>query len=250
MTFFLYKFSLAQISSPIRAVVLILVSLFPLGLILSVNQITQGDVNINIDLVQLAVRMIFYFVIPVIALLVAIPAFSHEIDDRTLSYITLSPIERWRIVAAKTAASFTLGLPFALLSIFVALPVAEALELVRGDSTFSTFSSIGPVILGSLLGLAAYNSVMVWVGMKFTRPFAVALIYIFLWELGLSLIVGNFLGGGGGGDGFGYVTVIGQMSIISNLAEANTWVALAGIILVFIVFSYVGIRRMKTMDVS
>ena len=50
-------------------------------------------------------------ILPIVALAVATTALGNELEDKTLSNLTLAPVARWRIVAAKLGASATLIVP-------------------------------------------------------------------------------------------------------------------------------------------
>ena len=64
-------------------------------------------------------------ILPLVMLLFATSAFGNELVDRTLGYLALKPIARWRIVVSKLAAAFVVGgVPIAL-SGFVTVAVVD-----------------------------------------------------------------------------------------------------------------------------
>jgi ABC-2 type transport system permease protein len=115
-------------------------------------------------------------ILPLAMLLFGTSTFGNELVDRTLGYLTLKPIARWRIVLAKLAAAFVVGgIPVAL-SGFLAVAVVDAGGLGGALATG----------LGLLLGAAAYAAVFTWAGLATRHALLLGLVYVFVWEATLA----------------------------------------------------------------
>jgi ABC-2 type transport system permease protein len=111
-------------------------------------------------------------IVPLVVLAIATSAFGNEIEDRTLANLTLSPIPRWRIVAAKLLASITIAAPLIVLS---AAATAHVAFLGEWNATIA-------VAAGAAAALVMYASLFVWLGLASAQAVGVGLLYIVLWE--------------------------------------------------------------------
>jgi ABC-2 type transport system permease protein len=111
-------------------------------------------------------------IVPLVVLAFATSAFGNEIEDRTLANLTLSPIPRWRIAAAKLLASITIAGPLIVLS---AVATAHVAFLGEWNATIA-------VAAGAAAALVMYASLFVWLGLASTQAVGVGLLYIVLWE--------------------------------------------------------------------
>ena len=109
-------------------------------------------------------------------LLFATSAFGNELVDRTLGYLALKPIARWRIVLPKLAAAFVVG----------GIPVAAsgflAVALVD-DGGLGGALATG---VGLLVGAAAYAALFTWAGLATRHALLIGLVYVFIWEATLA----------------------------------------------------------------
>ena len=175
---------------------------------------------------------------PLIMVSIASVAFSNEIEDRTLANLTLSPIPRWKIVAPKLAGAVAVATPFILGS-----ALATSALAYNRDGT-----AILAVTLAVFVGLLAYASAFVWLGLVTKQAIGVGLLYIVLWEGFFS----------------GYVSGIRLLSIRFYAVammhgldprrfvdmrhvplEPAIWV-LAGVVALFF---FLSVRRLRRMDV-
>ncbi|HET9243048.1 MAG TPA: ABC transporter permease [Gaiella sp.] len=114
-------------------------------------------------------------ILPLAMLLFATSAFGNELVDRTLGYLTLKPIARWRIIVPKLAAALIVGgIPVAL-SGFAAVAVADG----RLGGALATG-------LGLLVGAAAYAAIFTWAGLATRHALLIGLVYVFVWEATLA----------------------------------------------------------------
>ena len=116
-------------------------------------------------------------VVPVTALVFASAAFGDPTDDRTMVYLWLTPIPRWRLVAAGWAAALTVAGPVAILPVAVAAVVAGAEgRLVAG------------AVVGAALATAGYSALFLGLGLLVRRALAWGLAYVLIWELAVARI--------------------------------------------------------------
>jgi ABC-2 type transport system permease protein len=115
-------------------------------------------------------------ILPLAMLLFGTSAFGNELVDRTLGYLTLKPIARWRIVLAKLAAAFVVG------GIPVAVSGLVAVALVGAGGARGALATG----LGLLVGAAAYAAVFTWAGLATRHALLLGLVYVFVWEATLA----------------------------------------------------------------
>ena len=112
--------------------------------------------------------------IPLAAVLLAVPMLGNLIEDRLLVYLWLKPVPKWHLAVAALAAVLTVLFPV------VVVPVGlSALIAAEG-------SLLGPAILASAVGALAYGAVYLFLGARFTWGLWLALAYLALWENLLS----------------------------------------------------------------
>jgi ABC-2 type transport system permease protein len=123
--------------------------------------------------------------LPLAVLVLATGALGHEVEDRTLHYLTLQPISRLRIVLEKLLASVVVS--SALLTLGIVLTY---FIVMRGDAGES-FRLLWAMVGASLIAALAYSSIFMLVSLLVSRPLLVALVYALLWES----LLGRFVPG-------------------------------------------------------
>ncbi len=109
---------------------------------------------------------------PLVVLAIAAPAFANEIEDRTLANLTLAPIPRWQLAVPKFLAVLSIAGPFIAVSAFATSWIA-----FLGDTR-----AVLAVTVASLVGVAMYGAVFVWLGLVSSHAIGFGLLYIVLWE--------------------------------------------------------------------
>ena len=135
------------------------------------SQRTPGEVADGIT-----ARLLASAILPLVILLVATASFGNEIGDRTLVYLVLKPLARWRIVVPKLAAALLVG----------GLPVAVSGALTVG--VIGDGDTRGAVATGAglLLGATAYVALFTWAGRATRHALVLGLVYVFIWEAVLA----------------------------------------------------------------
>jgi ABC-2 type transport system permease protein len=184
--------------------------------------------------------MLVAAILPIVTMALATATFGNDLEDKTLGYLVLKPISRWRIVAPKYLAVVLLAVPLIVLSgvlVTVIGPLEGALAAL----------AVGAALL---VGVLAYSAIFTWAGLMTTRALGFALVYVFLWEGLLS----SFLGG------IRYLSVRGYTLAVMHGIDKDSLEALDGFVIglpaaivgaavVTVVFLSLTVRRLRTMDV-
>ncbi len=166
-----YRLTLRQLTGRWRLVVLAVLAALPM--LVAVLTLRQGDAP-SVREFENAVlsAMLAGSIAPLVVLAIAAAAFGNETEDRTLANLTLSPLPRWQIAAAKLLAAVTVAAPFIAVSAVVTGHVA-----FLGDAR-----STVAVVVSALVGVALYASAFVWLGLVSAQAIGIGLLYIVLWE--------------------------------------------------------------------
>jgi ABC-2 type transport system permease protein len=166
-----YLLSLRQLTGRWRLVVLAVLAAMPM--LVAALTLRSGDAP-SVREFESAVlsAMLAGSIAPLVVLAIAAAAFGNEAEDRTLANLTLSPLPRWQIAAAKLLAAITVAAPFIAVSAAVTGHVA-----FLGDARATI-----AVAVSTLVGVALYASAFVWLGLVSTQAIGIGLLYIVLWE--------------------------------------------------------------------
>jgi ABC-2 type transport system permease protein len=233
--------SLRQLTGRWRLALIFLLAALPVGLAIIVS-IVDGDaddfdesfINILLD------GMLVAAILPIVTMALSTAAFGNEVEDRTLSYLVLKPIARWRIAMPKVLASIAISGP-----LLIASGVAAALLGFDGDVRAAV--AVGVAIFA---GVAAYAALFTWLGLLTNRAIAFALIYVLLWEG----VIGSFL------QGVNYLSIRGYTLAIMYGIDETAFeelgsrviefpAGIVGAVAVTVVFLLLLVRRLHRMDV-
>ena len=177
-------------------------------------------------------------ILPLAMLLFATSAFGNELVDRTLGYLALKPIARWRIVIGKLAAALAVG----------GIPVAASAFLAVALAGAGLGAAMATAI-GILVGAAAYAGIFTWAGLAMRQALLAGLVYVFVWEATLAAYL----------DGIRFLSVRRYaLSAIHALDEERLRrlddplsgaASLAATAIVLVGFTLLAIRRLRRMDV-
>ena len=182
-------------------------------------------------------------ILPIVTMALATAAFGNELEDKTLSYIVLKPLARWRIALPKLLAPVMVAGPLLALTGIVMTAV-----LLDGDVRAS--AAAGAALF---VGVLAYSSIFTWAGVMFRSSSAAlgsAVMYVFIWE-GL---IGTFL------EGIRYLSVRGYALAIMQWIDEESFeefadrviefpAAVMGASAVVVVFFALTVYRLRRMDV-
>jgi len=218
-------------------IVLVLVAVPLLGaLLFHVGDTTATSAEFADDITA---SLVASGILPLVMLLFATSSFGNEVSDRTLVYVALKPLARWRIVVPKLAASVVVG------GVPVALSGLLAVALID-DGSFGGALATG---VGLLVGAAAYAAIFTWAGLATRHALVLGLVYIVVWEATLAAYL----------DGVRFLSVRRYtLSLIHALDGARlasidvplgAGAAIVGIVIVIVAFGLLTVRKLTRMDV-
>ena len=158
-----------QIATVRRMIIVALLVAVPIGgsVMLAAFNLTSETAALIFDL------SIFATVLPIVALVVASPVFSDEIEDRTLPILALTPIPRWQIVIPKWITAFAVAVVPVTVSAFISAIIA---------SDANAYTSAIAVAIGTVFGCLCYTSLFAFLGTITGRSVIIGLLYIVAWE--------------------------------------------------------------------
>ena len=172
----IYFLSLRQLQGRWRIAALLAVAAIPLvpALIAAASSDEPTALELDDGLIN---GTLASAVLPILTLVLATPVFGNELDDKTLSNLTLTPLRRWRIVAPKLAAAISVAVPLIVLSAVVSVLVAFEGAQIDGAARAAAATAIG-LAIGALL----YTAMFTWLGLRTSRALGIGLLYVFIWE--------------------------------------------------------------------
>lgn len=118
-------------------------------------------------------------VAPVVGLILASAALGDFVDDRTLVYLWLRPVERWHIALGAALASIGTALPL------VVAPLTLAAALGSNDTTV-----VAGAAAAAFVATSGYAGIFLALGFKVRRALVWGIAYILIWEGFLARSVG------------------------------------------------------------
>ena len=234
----IFTLTLRQLAGSRRVWLVLVLAALPVlaGLLYRGAETTTSSAEFADDITS---TLVASAILPLIVLLLATSAFGNELDDRTLAYIVLKPLPRWKIVAPKLLASLLVG------GLAVATSGLVAVLLIEG-------ADVGGAVatgIGLLVGAAAYATLFTWAGLATRHAIIFGLIYVFVWEASLAAYL----------DGVRFLSIRRYtLALIAALDDDRlrtidlTLGATAGAVgtaIVVVVFSLLAVRKLTRMDV-
>lgn len=233
--------SMRQLTGRWRVILITLLAALPVALAVIVHFAATEDESFDEHFMDILLdAMLVAGIVPLVTMALSTASFGNELEDRTLSFLTLKPIARWQIAMPKFLASIAISGPLLISS-------GVAATLLGFDGSIRAAAAVGVAVL---VGVTAYAAIFTWAGLVTNRPLAFALIYVLLWEGVISTYI----------DGVNYLSVRGYTLGIMYGVNENGFGALServiefpaaivGAVVVTVVFSFLGVRRLRRMDV-
>ena len=237
----IFRLSIRQLTGRWRIALILFLAALPVGLSIIVHFAAKDDPTFNRDFTNILLDgMLIAGILPIVTMALATSSFGNELEDKTLGFLTLMPVARWRIVLPKVLASMSICGPLLIVSGVVA-------TLLGFDGAIRPTVAVA-VALGA--GVIAYSTIFTWAGLITTRALPFALVYVLLWEG----VISSFI------RGVDYLSVRGYtLAIMSGLDESSfpaledrvieLPVAVGGAVLVSALFLFLGVQRLRRMDV-
>lgn len=235
------RLSLRQIAGFRRLLVVGALALLPIVAALLLRDNAAGTDGRQDSMAALIDSLLAGAVLPIATMALATRTFGNDLEDRTLSFIALTPIARWRIALPKLAASVLIAAPLVLGSGIVTAWIGSGGDL----------RTVAAVCAGLLTGVAAYAALFTWAGLVTVRALPFAVIYAVLWEGVVSSQV----------SGVRYLSIRSYALSVMHAADAGAGlggianrlvdlpVALAAAAVLVTGFLLLTVHRLKRMDV-
>jgi ABC-2 type transport system permease protein len=108
---------------------------------------------------------------PVTALVLASAALGDLAEDRTLVYVWLRPLPRWKLAAGAFAATLAVAMPFVLVPLI-------ATDLIGGASSKLLLGTV----VSATIAVAGYSALFLGLGLRVRRALVWGLAYVLIWE--------------------------------------------------------------------
>jgi ABC-type transport system involved in multi-copper enzyme maturation permease subunit len=122
----------------------------------------------------------FYFYIILLSLIYGTALFGDEIEENTISYLLLRPVKREAMWTGKMLAYLMLSVPVIVLSVF--LTFFTLMWAAKYGNFANQVRQCIEVCLISVIGLIAYGSFFLWMGVQFKRSTMKGLVFAYIWE--------------------------------------------------------------------
>jgi ABC-2 type transport system permease protein len=118
--------------------------------------------------------------LPLATLVLATAALGDEIEDKTLHYLAMKPLSRFRIVLEKWVAVVVL----------MTVVVWVSLTIIWAIASWGHFGDMQdillPMLLSSLIGILGYGSLFMFISLVINRALLFGVFYVFIWETTLA----------------------------------------------------------------
>lgn len=191
---------------------------------------------------SLSDELVLTVVLPILALVIGGAALGNEVEDGTLIYLTMKPVARWRIVAAKLVVVAAIVALLSIVSVLGAAVIAG-----RDGATLRVGVSFAAAVIA---GALAYTAAFLLLGLVTSRTLVIGLLYVFLWEATLARL-------------FGGLRALSIRQYARAIAEAladlpssvlsvtiSTRAALLGVLIVTVGCFLLAVRQLVTMDLE
>ena len=159
----IFRPSVRTLVSRAPLVVIVFLAALPIGLAALISTIVGEDEAYNMAFTNtLLDGLLIAGALPIVTMVLATATFGNELEDRTLSYLTLKPLSRTRIVLPKLLAAIVVGGPLLIISGVVATLLGgggfgAVLLVVEGDVQATL--AVG---LAWLAGVVRYAATCTW----------------------------------------------------------------------------------------
>ena len=233
------RLSLRQLAGRWRLLLILLLAALPVAVAATVTLVAEVEVMQGGVIDAIFDGLIIAAILPLVTMTLGTAAFGNEVEDRTLGYLTLKPVPRVQIALSKLLASIIVGGP-----LLIASGVISTLLGFQGDVQAAL--AVGVSLLA---GLVAYSAIFTWAGLMTSSALAFALLYVLVWEGVISSVLG----------GARYLSVRGYTLAIMHGLDEHSFTefgdrviefpaAIAGAVAVTVVFFWLTVYRLRTMD--
>jgi ABC-2 type transport system permease protein len=142
-----------------------------LAVILAIAARAGADADVNRSMHDIIDGLGLAVLAPVTSLVLASAALGDLAEDRTLVYVWLRPLARWKMALGALAASLAVSLPFVLVPLIAAVLIGGT----GGDLLVAT-------IAGAVVAVTGYTALFLGLGLRVKRALVWGLGYVVIWE--------------------------------------------------------------------
>jgi ABC-2 type transport system permease protein len=166
-----------------RIILLLLIALLPAGVLIVLLAGGGSHLGDQEAFHEAPMVILVLIVLPVASLVFGAGALGDERRDSTLSFLLLRPLPRSALASAKLLGAW-------LATFAVVGGGATVLAVVFGART-GIWDPLGPLLLAVALSTLAYVSVFLVLGYLTGRAVLVGLVYVFVWESGMTSAISS-----------------------------------------------------------
>ncbi len=154
-------------------------------LALTEDEIDVGDTKIDVGVELLDILILFFF-LPVMAMIYGSSLVRDEMDDRSITAIVTSPMDR-----VITFVGYYIGLAISVSIIMLLILTAGFLSYFGSIGFDGTGGIYGPFAMLMVIGAFSYSALFIMVSVLFNQPIYFGLFYAFIWETFIGSIPGR-----------------------------------------------------------
>jgi ABC-2 type transport system permease protein len=175
--FAIIRVTLRQLLGGRRLVVLGLLGAIP-ALIVWLSTSNRSSASVFEIYHEGAIATLFLIVMPIVSIVLGSAALGDERRDGTLAFLVVRPMARSSITTAKLIAAW--------LAAAIVSMMSGTLASVAASTRSSDWSTLVPTLVGLAISAGCYAAVFMAIGHLTSRAVLLGLVYLFVWETGIS----------------------------------------------------------------
>lgn len=176
-SFAIVRTTLRQLLGGRRLIVLGLLGAIP-ALIVWLSTSNRSPASVFEIYHEGAIATLFLIVMPIVSIVLGSAALGDERRDGTLAFLVVRPMARSSITTAKLIAAW--------LAAAIVSMMSGALASVAASMRSSDWSTLVPTLVGLAISAGCYAAVFMAIGHLTSRAVLLGLVYLFVWETGIS----------------------------------------------------------------
>lgn len=183
---YFFKNALRDLARPGKMVsALLLVALAVLIAVLVRAGAKPGEFNADETYNNISAKLVFGFILIILSVVFATGAVVQDVERKTIPYLLVRPVPRWRILLVKYLA-------IVLVTTLIVMAADILTALIIYGAKGITHSALGRDLLILPIGALAYGAFFLLMSTAFSRPLVFGLIYSFVIEEFFSNLPGDW----------------------------------------------------------
>lgn len=189
-TVLIYTIRKLLLSKRIYITLLIMLFIVAIAAYASTLELDDHEIETGTTLIDRGVDildiLILFFFMPVMAMIYGSSLVRDEMDDRSITAVVTSPMDR-----VVTFIAYYIGLAISVSIIMLMLLAAGFLSYFANVGLGDAGGIFGPFAALMVIGAFAYSALFIMVSVLFNKPIYFGLFYAFIWEGFIGLIPGR-----------------------------------------------------------